>query len=488
MKILYYLILILIILPANILPQWIVQHSGNQPFYDSHFLDNQNGWVVGGERLKTTNGGQTWLEKGPIITNNWDAYSVLFLDTLTGFICGNNQIFKTSDGGNNWIVVNNLPYGIDIKSMYFIDSQRGWAAGGNSVANYLCSTLNGGEDWSEVSVPTDNILYSISFFDNLNGYAVGANGFMINTTDGGNTWNPNYLGFNPLNCVQFISASFGWVSGFMGVWSTTTGGNNWTWSFLSSGNIFSIFFIDALHGWAGGDGGIYYSSDGGINWEIVNSRHIRSIFFVNPTNGWASGSDGYILYTTNGGVPVEFNSFTATYSNNTVKLNWSTVSELNNQGFEIERRNNRANWRLIGFKEGYGTTTEIHNYSFTDDLSGTNSSKLYYRLKQVDYDGSFEYSDIVEVDIAPIEFSLSQNYPNPFNPSTTINYSIPNAGIVTIKVYDVLGKEVATLVNEDKPAGNYEVEFNASDLPSGIYFYQLKSERFVEIKKMILLK
>ena len=194
--------------------------------------------------------------------------------------------------------------------------------------------------------------------------------------------------------------------------------------------------------------------------------------------------------------PVELFGFIADVINNSkVKLEWTTASETNNEGFEIERSNDKTNWRLIGFKEGKGTTTETHNYSFTDDLLDTSSSKLYYRLKQVDYDGSFEYSDIVEVDIAPSTYSLSQNYPNPFNPSTTIKYSIPDVIstggrnlLVTLKVYDILGKEVATLANEEKPAGKYEVDFNAANLTSGIYFYQLKSGQFIEIKKMVMVK
>ena len=194
------------------------------------------------------------------------------------------------------------------------------------------------------------------------------------------------------------------------------------------------------------------------------------------------------IYVFTGELPVELLSFTAVNNNNKVVLNWSTATELNNHGFEIERSPDKTNWSLIGFKEGNGTTTEIHNYSFTDDLLGVSSSKLFYRLKQVDYNGSFEYSDIVEVDIAPSIYSLSQNYPNPFNPTTKIKYSIPNSGIVTLKVFNVLGKEVATLVNEEKPAGSYEVEFNGNELPTGIYFYQLKTGNYSETKKMILLK
>ncbi len=135
-----------------------------------------------------------------------------------------------------------------------------------------------------------------------------------------------------------------------------------------------------------------------------------------------------------------------------------------------------------------GQLLEPHQYSYSDNLSDIASLKLYYRLKQVDFNGSFEYSNIVEVELAPSVFSLSQNYPNPFNPNTTINYQLPVNSFVTLKVYDVLGNEVATLVNEEKIAGEYEIKFNASEMGSGVYFYKLQAGSFIGMKKMIFLK
>ncbi|HQF43468.1 MAG TPA: T9SS type A sorting domain-containing protein, partial [Ignavibacteriaceae bacterium] len=156
-------------------------------------------------------------------------------------------------------------------------------------------------------------------------------------------------------------------------------------------------------------------------------------------------------------------------------------------------------WEVIGFVAGKGTTTEVQNYSFTDNLTHTLNlnQMIRYRLKQIDYDGSFKFSSEIEIEIkSPDIFSLEQNYPNPFNPTTKIKYSIPTVTLrqaqsdnwVTLKVYDVLGNEITTLVNERKPAGNYEVEFSGSDLTSGIYFYQLKSGLFMQTKKMVLLR
>ncbi len=144
-------------------------------------------------------------------------------------------------------------------------------------------------------------------------------------------------------------------------------------------------------------------------------------------------------------------------------------------------------WENIGFVVGHGNSNSPKTYSFTDD-SPLGGSKFQYRLKQIDTDGKYEYSDEIEVEIIPSKFALYQNYPNPFNPSTKIKYQIPEVSFVTLKVYDVLGKEVAALVNEEKQAGNYEVEFNAINLPSGIYFYRLQTGNFVATKKMVLMK
>jgi hypothetical protein len=189
-------------------------------------------------------------------------------------------------------------------------------------------------------------------------------------------------------------------------------------------------------------------------------------------------------------VPVELLAFTASVNNSNVQLLWSTATELNNLGFEIERSiDNLDNFVTVGFVEGKGSSTEINYYSFNDnpELSGVN--QLYYRLKQVDFDGTFSYSDVVNVTYdVPAEFVLSQNYPNPFNPSTRINYFVPKESFVSIKVYDFLGREVTALVSETKSTGSYEIVFDASNLPSGTYFYTLRTDNYSSTKKMIIIK
>jgi hypothetical protein len=286
-----------------------------------------------------------------------------------------------------------------------------------------------------------------------------------------------------------------------------------TMSVAPNGRI-DVVWLDTRDNSVSNISALYYSNstDGGSTWS-TNER--QSDFFnshlgwpqqqkmgdyfdmVSDNNGaylaWAATFNGEqdvyysnIIDTTI--IPVELLTFSASVSANVVTLNWSTATELNNHGFEIERSSDKTNWRTIAFKEGKGTTSEPQQYSYVDKLSDIASSKLYYRLKQIDFLGSIEYSNIVEVEVAPSVFSLSQNYPNPFNPSTTINYQLPVNSFVTLKVYDVLGNEVAALVNEQKPAGEYEVEFNASELVSGVYFYTLRAGDYVSTKKTVLLR
>ena len=187
-------------------------------------------------------------------------------------------------------------------------------------------------------------------------------------------------------------------------------------------------------------------------------------------------------------VPVELTSFTSAVDGNNVILSWSTASELNNQGFEIQRSTQGNEFASIGFVAGHGTTTEAKTYRFVDvDLSAGNYT---YRLKQVDFNGTFSYSDVVNVDVTslPIQFELAQNYPNPFNPSTTIKFSIPQSSNVTLKIFNTLGQEVSTLINQNMESGVHTINFDASQLNSGIYFYRLDADQFSQVRKMTLIK
>jgi len=188
-------------------------------------------------------------------------------------------------------------------------------------------------------------------------------------------------------------------------------------------------------------------------------------------------------------IPVELTSFNAEVDENGILLIWETATETNNSGFEIEKSTDNIKFENVGHIKGNGTTSEKQEYRFRD-AEVTGKGKCYYRLKQIDYDGTATYSEVIEVDysIIPVEFSLSQNYPNPFNPSTTIKFGIPELTNVTLKVYDALGSEVETLVDEKLEPGYYKHEWNGSRFASGVYFYRIIAGTFVETKKLVILK
>ncbi|HMS34452.1 MAG TPA: T9SS type A sorting domain-containing protein [Ignavibacteria bacterium] len=259
---------------------------------------------------------------------------------------------------------------------------------------------------------------------------------------------------------------------------------------------------------------IYVSSSGNGSWEISNYDSTQAsippdsdndtvfvsagnklghfvLYFIAHYDGFRDTLIAKHVYVDNP-TPVEMTSFTSSISGRDVKLNWTTLSELNNSGFEIERsivKGQTSNeWTKVGFVSGSLTSTDIHNYEFTE--KGLNTGKYKFRLKQIDFNGNFEYFELAEeVNIGtPDKYELSQNYPNPFNPVTNLEFGIPEFGFVSLKIYDVIGRELVTLVNEIKEPGYYKIRFNAADLSSGVYFYKMTSGDFVAVKKFVVLK
>lgn len=203
-------------------------------------------------------------------------------------------------------------------------------------------------------------------------------------------------------------------------------------------------------------------------------------------DGWYIDDIGVYIYTV---VPVELVNFYTEVGDNSIYLNWATVSELNNKGFEIQKKSNSENesWTTIGFVEGKGTSAEKINYTFTDEKPS--HGKIQYRLKQIDFDGTFRIYGPLDVNFSGVtSFALEQNYPNPFNPVTVINYQLPENTFVTLKVYDILGNEVKTLVNENQNSAIYKIDFDGSNLASGMYIYKLTAGNYTSTKKMMLLR
>ena len=243
----------------------------------------------------------------------------------------------------------------------------------------------------------------------------------------------------------------------------------------------------------GGPRGVYELGNG--NFLVTNGSGVHE---VNGTTGAfirtvvAGVSGRFISPFDPDAVPVELTSFKASVNNGSVLLTWETATETNNSGFAIERSADKSNFTEIGFVNGQGTTTEKTSYSFTDD--NVNTGAYYYRLKQVDLDGSFSYSSIAEIEISiPNEFTLNQNYPNPFNPTTTITFGLPVESNVSVRIFNIVGQELASIAQGSYTAGTHNIEFNAKELSSGIYFYRLEANgidgsKFISTKKMTILK
>ena len=437
--------------------------------------------------LKTTDGGKIWKTKFLNQYNGGTIKSVYFANEFFGWAVGEGTtgLYITTDGGENWTVG-----GDRYSSVMFIDQYNGWATKDNYGGGIYKST-NGGITWIQKSTVRSS---SIFFSDINNGWVVGNGGSILKSTDGGETWATKNSGItNDLNCVKFYDSNFGMCVGNEGIiLLSTDGGESWlTQNSGTTNKLNEITFTNSSSAWVvGANGMILNTTDLGFNWTSINGiteDELTSISFINENTGWFAGMNGKMFKYQKSVLPVELSSFNAKVNNNSVQLNWGTATEINNYGFNIERRIDNETWNSIGFVKGHGTISSPQNYSFTDKTT-LGGNKIKYRLKQLDFDGNYKYSNEVEVELVPAEFVLYQNYPNPFNPSTKIKYSVQQPTLITIKVFNLIGAEIETLVNKEMPEGNYEITWNAVNLPSGVYFYQLKAGSFIDTKKMVLTK
>jgi hypothetical protein len=374
----------------------------------------------------------------------------------------------------------------------------------------LFYSTDNGESWSLTGL-TDVNVSSLAINDSGNifagAYYAPSSGVFI-STDNGNTWTQvnNGLTNHAVRCLAINQSGDIFAGTYGEVFRSTDNGNNWVQTPLPWANVYALAINIAGDIFAGTfqSGGAYRSTDNGNSWTAINSG------LSSDPLSFAINSDGYIFAGTYGcgvfrsvesTIPVELISFTANVIENRVRLEWSTATETNNQGFEIQRSKEGVEYFTAAFVNGNGTTTERQNYSYAD--WNLNDGKYFYRLKQVDYDGSYEYSEVVQVELAALNsYLLEQNYPNPFNPATTIGFGIQNKSNVKITVLNVIGEEVAVILNEEKEPGYHQVVFNADNLPdgkaglpSGVYFYRIKATPsggqagdFVQTKKMVLLK
>ncbi len=352
---------------------------------------------------KTTDGGNFWFLVAS--QSNSYLYDIFFLNENMGwYTCESSQsytgsIYKTNNGGMNWNLQMTTGQGVGLYEIQFVDSSNGWCIGIEGMGPCLLyKTTNGGFTWSTTQ-PEINLPFGLYFVDNNTGWIAG--GKIKKTTDSGLSW-VEQINIDPyfFSYIQFVNYITGWAwhtepSQVKKIYKTINGGENW---FLQSElPVDNIYFVNELLGWAGGDMSIYCTSDGGDTWDLQYSNpgnFLRYIFFVDQNNGWVVGDNGTILYTPNGGIPVELILFTSIIFESKIELNWSTATETNNSGFEILRftQNDNDHWKEIGFVPGHGTTTETQHYSFTDN--DVKPGNYQYKLKQIDYDGTFEYSQI----------------------------------------------------------------------------------------------
>lgn len=446
---------------------WRKINSGTiQNLNDISIIDSSTALVVGsgGTILRTSDAGLSW--KSITSKVNDDLLSVSF-NGLSGIAGGTSQtIIYSKDAGENWKISQTGFFGGGFWGVQMLDADHAIVAGENSIFQQLFGgSTNKGQYWNYKAFYMDGNegrLYDVQFFDTNNGIAAASvwtgEGAIILTSDGGATWTTRPFFNNALYSLDFPADQnyIGYASG--------------------------------------ANGTIIKTTDGGRNWIAQQSRTTNTLYgiaFTDLQTGYAVGERGIILKTLSGGViPVELKSFNAKIDGVEVRLTWITDTETNNSGFYVQRKT-KNDWENLEFVQGNGTTTDSHDYDFLDNLSDLNyRGKIYYRLEQVDFDGSTSYSSTAEVtyEPKPNDYALDQNYPNPFNPITSIKFSIPRGSHVKLIVYDLLGNEVETLVDGFKPAGTYSVKFNGAELTSGIYIYRLQAGDFVSTKRMALIK
>jgi photosystem II stability/assembly factor-like uncharacterized protein len=385
-------------------------------------------------------------------------FSVFFINANTGFISSNSnnlstiiggEIFRTTNGGLNWSRVL-LDSNFRCHGFFFTDNNTGFAVGGSySMIAYIYKTTDNGINWQNIT-PSNihSSLFNIVFTNSNTGYLGGIFG-VYKTTNTGNNWEQIFSGFNFLNHswskVVFTDANNGYFLADSGrVYKTMDAGSNWVLTRSGGALYFDIKFLNVNTGFiAGQSGTISKTTDGGSSWieiPINPSNFIYSIYFANLNTGYAGGFR-YVNKTTDGGI------------------NWTPVFD--------------------------SVSRSIYSLYFTDANTGylaSDTGKVY----KTSTGGEL---GIQPVDPSvPVTFNLFQNYPNPFNPSTKIKFDIPKISKVKLSVYDALGREIETLVNESLQPGTYEVNWNAGRLSSGIYFYKLFTNDFSMVKKMSLIK
>ena len=385
-----------------------------------------------------------WIER--YYSPNVSLNSIFFSDESNGWSVGySGKILHTNNGGVNWQFQNSGTE-INLWSVHFVNSNVGWITGDGGL---VMKTTNGGLDWSKKQV-FPNHLFSVFFINSNNGFAV-CNGSILKTTDGGDNWQTKGTGSNGLFSVYFITDNNGWVVGDETILRTINSGIDWSSQSLVNGGLKSVFFINNEIGWIAGtmesSAVVFKTTNSGANWNLQFSvrdypnsfYQFNSIYFTDVNNGWVVGNTGKLYHTIDGG------------------NNW--ITEVINESSHLTS--------VFFINDHYGWISTMGGKIFSFDSRTSVESDFF---------------------IKPTRILLEQNYPNPFNPTTKIKFGLPENAMTKLTIYDALGREVSILVNRELDAGYHEVNFDASNFTSGIYFYRLLAGDFYQTKKLILLK
>ncbi len=444
---------------------------------------------------KTTDGGSIWFTSTTGLTDAGNSSASLFIapfsldpENSSILIAGSNRIWVTFNKASTWTDSSTvLSTSNKVSAVTIVNTTSPYLgfAGTTDGKIFKCTNITGSpssETWTDITPTGNNGAYVRRIVVDL------SNKQHIYACYSGY----NNDGVTPSRHIYYSSDQ----------------GTTWT---DDSGDLPDVpvhsLVIDSQNSqvlYIGTETGVYQSTNGGTNWVhtgtgMASYVPVDELVRQTGTNMLFAFTHGRSAFETATPLPVELSTFTYSVNEGTVELFWKTATEVNNYGFEVERKaitNNQTNvnqsqsddgWSQIGFVKGNQTTTTPTQYSFVDP-NPTGGNKFFYRIKQIDNNGTYKYSNQIEVQLSISKFALQQNFPNPFNPTTTIRYSIPQNSFVNIKVYDIAGKEVATLANDMETQGNHSIEFNASNLASGIYFYRIQCGNFSDTKKLILLK
>ncbi|MBN8569611.1 MAG: T9SS type A sorting domain-containing protein [Ignavibacteria bacterium] len=371
-----------------------------------------------------------------------------------------------------------------LRKVQFVDNLTGWACGGNGT---LIKTTNAGATWSVINAGTSQFLTAIYFLDANTGWVGAEDSYIRKTTDGGISWNavPVQVQSGWWSAYfTFVNAQTGYVSCITKISKTTNGGLSWNViNSSTSPNFNAMQFFNETTGYVMSDGSLFKSVNGGVNWTpiLTNTNINEYLFFLNEQTGWIIGANN-VRKTTNG---------CDTWTNKTIPIQHPYTIKFYNENIGWCAGDNNGNGVICRTLDGGETWTvqkiepanSYYDISFTNLNTGWASGNSIISNTQ---NGVTSVSSLSAQ--VPEKFQLKQNYPNPFNPATIINFDINASSFVSLKIYDMNGREIKSLVNENLSAGSYGVNFNAAELNSGIYFYTLNTGNFRETKKMMLVK